>query len=233
MIALYMRLSVADGDVRNDEKEESNSIENQRAALHDFVERRNDLTGEIAEYIDDGYSGTNFDRPQFKLMLEDMKAGKIDVLITKDLSRLGRNFIEVNPETTATEDAAQVPAETMRINGDVSIGSKAGNTAGALSVTGNVSSGGDITATGDVSVGDDLGVTGDATVGGALGVTGNQTVGGTSTITGALSAASFSTSGNITASNGTVKGKVVDINGFKITGVSFDYGTATLSITYQ
>jgi len=95
MIALYMRLSVADGDVRNDEKEESNSIENQRAALHDFVERRNDLTGEIAEYIDDGYSGTNFDRPQFKLMLEDMKAGKIDVLITKDLSRLGRNFIEV------------------------------------------------------------------------------------------------------------------------------------------
>ena len=76
MIALYMRLSVADGDVRNDEKEESNSIENQRAALHDFVERRNDLTGEIAEYIDDGYSGTNFDRPQFKLMLEDMKAGK-------------------------------------------------------------------------------------------------------------------------------------------------------------
>ena len=145
----------------------------------------------------------------------------------------GRNFIEVNPETTATEDAAQVPAETMRINGDVSIGSKAGNTAGALSVTGNVSSGGDITATGDVSVGDDLGVTGDATVGGALGVTGNQTVGGTSTITGALSAASFSTSGNITASNGTVKGKVVDINGFKITGVSFDYGTATLSITYQ
>ena len=145
----------------------------------------------------------------------------------------GRNFIEVNPETTATEDAAQVPAETMRINGDVSIGSKAGNTAGALSVTGNVSSGGDITATGDVSVGDDLGVTGDATVGGALGVTGNQTVGGTSTITGALSAASFSTSGNITAASGTVKGQAVDINGFKITAISFDYGTATLSITKQ
>lgn len=95
MIALYMRLSIADGDVRNDEKEESNSIENQREALRDFVERRKDLTGEVVEYIDDGYSGTNFDRPQFKAMLEDMKAGKINVLITKDLSRLGRNFIEV------------------------------------------------------------------------------------------------------------------------------------------
>ena len=95
MIALYMRLSVADGDIRNDDKEESNSIENQRAALHDFVEHRKDLTGEVVEYIDDGYTGTNFDRPEFKKMLEDMKTGKIDVLITKDLSRLGRNFIEV------------------------------------------------------------------------------------------------------------------------------------------
>ena len=95
MIALYMRLSVADGDVRNDEREESNSIENQRTALLDFVNRRKDLTGEVVEYIDDGYSGTNFDRPQFKAMLEDMKKGKIKVLITKDLSRLGRNFIEV------------------------------------------------------------------------------------------------------------------------------------------
>lgn len=95
MIALYMRLSVADGDIRNDEKEESNSIENQRAALHDFVEHRKDLIGEVVEYIDDGYTGTNFDRPEFKKMLEDMKTGKIDVLITKDLSRLGRNFIEV------------------------------------------------------------------------------------------------------------------------------------------
>ena len=95
MIAFYMRLSIADGDVRNDEKEESNSIENQRAALYDFVARRKDLIGEVVEYIDDGYSGTNFERPQFKAMLEDMKAGKIDVLLTKDLSRLGRNYVEV------------------------------------------------------------------------------------------------------------------------------------------
>ena len=95
MIAFYMRLSVADGDVRNDEREESNSIENQRAVLSDFVEHRKDLSGDVIEYIDDGYSGTNFDRPAFKEMIEDMKAGKIKVLLTKDLSRLGRNFIEV------------------------------------------------------------------------------------------------------------------------------------------
>ena len=95
MIALYLRLSVSDGDLGQDEKDESNSIENQRALLYDFVERRDDVTGEIIEYVDDGYSGTNFNRPGFQQMLEDMKAGKISVLLTKDLSRLGRNYIEV------------------------------------------------------------------------------------------------------------------------------------------
>ena len=95
MIGLYLRLSSADGDLGADGKDESNSIENQRGFLYDFVSRRDDVTGQIREYIDDGYSGTNFDRPAFIELLEDMKSGKIDTLITKDLSRLGRNYIEV------------------------------------------------------------------------------------------------------------------------------------------
>lgn len=95
MIALYLRLSMADGDLGKDGKEESNSIENQRVLLQNFVESRNDLIGEITEYVDDGYSGTNFDRPAFKQMLEDAKKGKIHTILVKDLSRLGRDYIGV------------------------------------------------------------------------------------------------------------------------------------------
>ena len=95
MIALYMRLSSADGDLGKDGKDESNSIEHQRAILRDYIHRRDDIIGDIREYVDDGYSGTNFNRPAFKSMLEDMKRGCIDTVLTKDLSRLGRNYIEV------------------------------------------------------------------------------------------------------------------------------------------
>jgi len=95
MIALYLRLSSADGDLGNDGKDESNSIESQRAILMDFIRQRDDLNDEVTEYIDDGYTGTNFERPAFKNMLEDMKRGLIKTVLTKDLSRLGRNYIEV------------------------------------------------------------------------------------------------------------------------------------------
>ena len=95
MIGCYLRLSLADGDLGKDDKEESNSIENQRLLLRTFVESRDDISGEIIEYIDDGYSGTNFERPSFKRMLEDAKKGKIHTIIVKDLSRLGRDYIGV------------------------------------------------------------------------------------------------------------------------------------------
>ena len=94
-IGLYLRLSLADGDLGKDDKEESNSIENQRLLLQGFIESREDIEGETIEYIDDGYSGTNFERPAFKQMIEDAKAGKIDTVIVKDLSRLGRDYIGV------------------------------------------------------------------------------------------------------------------------------------------
>lgn len=59
-IAIYLRLSEADGDLGIDGKDESNSIENQRMLLHHYIEAKDDLDGEIVEYADDGYSGTNF-----------------------------------------------------------------------------------------------------------------------------------------------------------------------------
>jgi hypothetical protein len=94
-IAFYLRLSLADGDLGKDHKEESNSIENQRLLLQSFVEAREDLYGDIREFIDDGYSGTNFERPAFKEMIEEAKKGKIQVIIVKDFSRLGRDYIGV------------------------------------------------------------------------------------------------------------------------------------------
>lgn len=86
-VALYLRLSQED-----EERElESESIANQRTFLLQYAEK-NGLTA-AGTYIDDGYSGTNFDRPDFRRMLEDVEAGKIDTVITKDLSRLGRDYI--------------------------------------------------------------------------------------------------------------------------------------------
>lgn len=99
-IAFYLRLSLADDDLGQNQKNESNSIENQRLLLEEFVKSRNDLdpaeTGNrIREYVDDGYTGTNFDRPAFQRMIEDAKRGEIQIIIVKDLSRLGRDYIDV------------------------------------------------------------------------------------------------------------------------------------------
>lgn len=83
-IAFYLRLSLSDGDLGKNNKDESNSIENQRLLLQSFVESMDELDGEVREYIDDGYSGTNFNRPAFQDMIEDAKKGKVDVLLVKD-----------------------------------------------------------------------------------------------------------------------------------------------------
>ena len=92
-IGIYLRLSLSDGDLSD--KKESNSIENQRMLIREFIESQDDLFGEITEYVDDGYTGTNFERPGFKKLIEDAKRGRIKVIIAKDLSRLGRNYIEL------------------------------------------------------------------------------------------------------------------------------------------
>lgn len=92
---LYLRLSIADGDLGKENKDESNSIDNQRSLLINFITDREDMSDEYIEYVDDGYSGTNFERPAFKKMIEDAKTGKINTIIVKDFSRFGRDYIGV------------------------------------------------------------------------------------------------------------------------------------------
>ena len=87
-VAIYCRLSRDDG---NDSV--SSSIQNQRETLVNYCNERNWNIVDI--YIDDGYSGTNFERPNFKRMITDINYGRINCVITKDLSRLGRNYIGV------------------------------------------------------------------------------------------------------------------------------------------
>lgn len=88
-VAAYLRLSKEEF---NSEKE-SNSIINQRQIIDNYLKEHKEYKL-VDYYVDDGYSGTNFDRPEFQRMLEDIKNKKIDVIIIKDLSRLGRNYIE-------------------------------------------------------------------------------------------------------------------------------------------
>lgn len=85
---LYLRLSRDDGD-----KEESNSITGQRELLRDYISQRPELR-EYAVRVDDGFSGSTFERPSFQKMIEDVKAGRTDCIIVKDLSRFGRNYLD-------------------------------------------------------------------------------------------------------------------------------------------
>lgn len=88
-VAAYIRLSKKE---YSNEKE-SNSITNQKLIIDNYLKEHREYKL-VDYYIDDGYSGTNFDRPEFQRMLEDIKNKKIDVILIKDLSRLGRNYIE-------------------------------------------------------------------------------------------------------------------------------------------
>ena len=84
---LYCRLSKDDGNTS-----ESMSIQSQKSLLKQFA-----VDNEImiyGYYIDDGYSGTNFNRPSFQKLKQDIECGNINCVITKDLSRLGRNYLE-------------------------------------------------------------------------------------------------------------------------------------------
>lgn len=84
----YIRLSYTD-----DRSSESDSVSNQRKLIENFVQRNPDIEV-VSEKIDDGYSGIIFDRPAFKEMMQDVTDGNINCVIVKDLSRLGREYIE-------------------------------------------------------------------------------------------------------------------------------------------
>ena len=89
VIALYIRLSI------EDYKYDSLSIENQSLVLHEYAASMPEtMNAEITEFIDNGYSGTNFERPQVQRLIELVRANQIDCIIVKDFSRFGRNSIE-------------------------------------------------------------------------------------------------------------------------------------------
>ena len=96
-VAIYLRLSrddIAAGGTNIDgSKAESNSISSQRDMIREFIRKQDNM--EIYDiYVDDGWSGANFDRPEFKRMMKDIEAGNVTCVIVKDLSRLGRDYIE-------------------------------------------------------------------------------------------------------------------------------------------
>lgn len=99
LAAMYLRLSRDDSDVGNatdgkgNVKSESNSIGNQRELIRAYIHEQQDI--ELYDiYVDDGFSGSNFDRPEFKRMMSDIEAGRANCVIVKDLSRFGRDYIE-------------------------------------------------------------------------------------------------------------------------------------------
>lgn len=85
---IYARLSRDDGD-----KLESDSITNQKALIGDFLSKHPEIHV-VSEKTDDGYSGVNFDRPAFQEMMDEIRSGKVNCVVVKDLSRFGRNYIE-------------------------------------------------------------------------------------------------------------------------------------------
>lgn len=87
-VAGYIRLSKEDKI-----KDESNSVTNQKAIIESYIKKNEDL--ELFDfYIDDGYSGTTFDRPEYKRMFKNIVDGQVNTVIVKDLSRFGRNYIQ-------------------------------------------------------------------------------------------------------------------------------------------
>ena len=87
-VAIYIRLSREDGD-----KEESDSVGNQRKLLAEYIAKKEDFIL-YDVYVDDGYSGTNFNRPSFQRMIADIEEGEVNCVVVKDLSRFGRDYID-------------------------------------------------------------------------------------------------------------------------------------------
>ncbi len=95
-VAMYLRLSSEDEDLRKSGKYESESISNQRGLLQNYIRNSHDFTGwDISEFCDDGFSGKNFERPHFKEMMEQIKQGQIQCIVVKDISRFGRDYLVV------------------------------------------------------------------------------------------------------------------------------------------
>lgn len=95
-IAIYLRVSLEDYLGKEDAKKESDSIFSQRRIIMKYIKEDDGLSRlPMTEFVDDGFTGTNFERPFFQDMLEKIKTGRISCVIVKDLSRFGRNYLEV------------------------------------------------------------------------------------------------------------------------------------------
>ena len=90
----YLRLSSEDEAVAGQMRDESNSIANQRSLLNRYIQTHPDIGTDFEELIDDGYTGTSFQRPGMKKLLSLVEADQVDTVIVKDLSRFGRNYLE-------------------------------------------------------------------------------------------------------------------------------------------
>ena len=91
--AVYLRLSREDGDVAEGSRALSNSISNQKELVMDYLRSHAEIQV-YSVYVDDGWSGVDFERPEFQRMLDDIREGSVDCVVVKDLSRFGRNYIE-------------------------------------------------------------------------------------------------------------------------------------------
>ena len=94
-VAIYIRLSMADEDTSRS-KEESDSVQHQRLLIHEFLNRHPELKdAPRTEFIDDGFTGTNTNRPAFQNMMKKLRSGELNVLVTKDFSRAMRDYTEM------------------------------------------------------------------------------------------------------------------------------------------
>ena len=90
----YLRVSLEDDAVSGSLRDESNSIANQRSMLNQYIQSHPDIGRSFEEIVDDGFSGTSFQRPGMSRLLALVEADQVDTVIVKDLSRFGRNYLE-------------------------------------------------------------------------------------------------------------------------------------------
>lgn len=106
-VAMYLRLSRDDEDIDGSKKSESNSIGSQREIIRTYIREHDDM--ELYDiYVDDGFTGSNFERPEFKRMMSDIEAKRVNCVIVKDLSRFGRDYIEAGRYIQKTFPALSV-----------------------------------------------------------------------------------------------------------------------------
>ncbi len=125
--AVYLRLSKEDGDFSSlGEKKESNSIANQRKLIENYLKQHPEVVS-TQEFCDDGFTGANFDRPNFQRMIELVKQRKINCIIVKDLSRFGRDYIESGKYIEKIFPALGVRFIAINDNYDSAMSQQAGN----------------------------------------------------------------------------------------------------------